>query len=321
MEKKYFLISIDTEGDNLWEWDNTKPITTNNSDYLYRFQSLCDKFGFKPTYLTNFEMALSKKFVKFAKKTLVYGGCEIGMHLHAWNSLPVAELKERNDGVKSEHPYITEYGEKDIEYKIKYLTNLINGTFNINLVTHRAGRWATNEVYARALEKYGYKYDCSFTPGISWESNSGYTNGSKGTDYSHYDNDVRNFYNTSMIEIPLQSYKNKRIKKENIHGLKSLIRNIQYAMKRKQMIQLRPNGHNLNDLLYVVKKNRKAKEDYLMFMLHSSEFMPSGSPNFRTEEDIEKLYKDLEILFEEISKYYVGMTIGEYGDKIAREKR
>lgn len=318
---KYFLISIDTEGDNLWEWDGATPISTQNAIFLERFQKLCDVYGFKPTYLSNYEMIKDDCFINFAKNALSYGGCEIGMHLHAWNSPPFVKLERRDDGVKSGHPYIVEYCEEDIDAKVKKLTDLIKEAFGITPITHRGGRWSSNDVYAKALEKNGYKYDCTFTPYKDWSDNPGYTNGSKGNDYSIYDNNVRNFYDTSIIEIPFGAYKNKRLKRENIHGVKTLIKNISYALKRKEYIELRPNGHNLSDLLYVVKKNRKSKDDYLMFMLHSSELMPGGSPNFRTKEDIEKLYADLEILFKKIKKYYVGMTIGEYGDKLVNAKK
>ena len=47
-------------------------------------------------------------------------------------------------------------------------------------------------------------------------------------------------------------------------------------------------------------------------MLHSSEFMPGGSPNFKTGEDIEKLYSDLEILFQIIATNFSGMTLNEF---------
>ena len=59
---KKFLISIDTEGDNLWDWDEKSPIGTLNSSYLPRFQELCDRYGFKPTYLSNWEMVSNPKF-------------------------------------------------------------------------------------------------------------------------------------------------------------------------------------------------------------------------------------------------------------------
>ncbi|MBV9084373.1 MAG: hypothetical protein JOZ62_16995 [Acidobacteriaceae bacterium] len=46
-------------------------------------------------------------------------------------------------------------------------------------------------------------------------------------------------------------------------------------------------------------------------MLHSSEFMPGGSPIFRTGEDVEKLYSDLRSLFSAASGF-TGATLQEY---------
>ena len=62
-KKPFFLITIDVEGDNLWS--RPKKITTNNSNYLPRFQKLCKDYGFKPTYLVNYEMACCPSFKEF----------------------------------------------------------------------------------------------------------------------------------------------------------------------------------------------------------------------------------------------------------------
>jgi hypothetical protein len=40
--------------------------------------------------------------------------------------------------------------------------------------------------------------------------------------------------------------------------------------------------------------------------------MPGGSPSFRDEADIECLYEDLEILFDELSGWCRGMTLKEF---------
>jgi hypothetical protein len=48
-------------------------------------------------------------------------------------------------------------------------------------------------------------------------------------------------------------------------------------------------------------------------MLHSSEFMPGGSPIFPTEADIENLYTDLGALFAAARKAgFRGTTLAEY---------
>lgn len=48
------------------------------------------------------------------------------------------------------------------------MTELIREKFGFVPVSHRAGRWAMNREYFRLLHKYGYKIDCSYTPGINW---------------------------------------------------------------------------------------------------------------------------------------------------------
>jgi hypothetical protein len=68
---KHFIITVDTEGDNLWEYKKGPPIGTENAKYLPRFQSLCEKYGFKPVYFTNYEMASSDTFVTEAKKAWI----------------------------------------------------------------------------------------------------------------------------------------------------------------------------------------------------------------------------------------------------------
>jgi len=53
-----FLVTIDTEGDNLWA--RSSVIEKRNAKYLPRFQKLCEKYGMRPTWLTNWEMANSR---------------------------------------------------------------------------------------------------------------------------------------------------------------------------------------------------------------------------------------------------------------------
>ena len=63
---KRFFITIDTEGDNLWDWREGMDIHTENARFLPRFQTLCEEYGLKPTYLSNFEMISDSFFRDFA---------------------------------------------------------------------------------------------------------------------------------------------------------------------------------------------------------------------------------------------------------------
>ena len=62
----------------------------------------------------------------------------------------------------------------------------------------------------------------------------------------------------------------------------------------------------------VVERNLEAGSDYVEFMLNSSEFMPGGSPTFKTAADIETLYENLEQLFAWLQPQTTGMTLFEY---------
>lgn len=53
---------------------------------------------------------------------------------------------------------------------------------------------------------------------------------------------------------------------------------------------------------------------HLEFMLHSSELMPGGSPNFQSASDIDRLYEGLEALFAELSGSCRGMTLAQFRD-------
>ena len=121
---KYFIITLDTEGDNAW--DRRSITTVENAKYLPRFQKLCDKYNFKPTYLTNYEMAKSKHFIELGKSIISDNRGEIGMHLHAWDSPPDYSLTDKD---WHHHPYLIEYPQDILIKKIKYMTTLLEDTF------------------------------------------------------------------------------------------------------------------------------------------------------------------------------------------------
>jgi len=291
-DKPAFLITIDTEGDNLWAVP--KVVTTKNSHYLPRFQMLCEKYGFKPTWLTNYEMAECSAFVEFGRDILQHRTGEIGMHLHAWDSPPIT-----NDALKNQ-VYLIEYPENIMKDKIKFMTELLEYQFECKVVSHRAGRWAFNSCYAHLLVEHGYLIDCSVTPHVSWTHVLGDPNGNGGTDYISFPSkpyfiDLDRIDcegNSSLLEIPVSII----LKSNESHTT----------------LWLRPNSYNLNSMLAILQQAYSEQWLCVEFILHSSELMPGGSPTFQTPESIEVLYDDLEILFSEAAKQFQGKTLCEF---------
>ncbi len=176
--KPVFLITVDTEGDNLWA--RPREITTRNAAFLPRFQELCERHGLRPTYLVTYEMARAPAFRELGLDVLRRGTAEIGMHLHAWNTPPLIPLTADDF---SYQPYLIEYPEPVMAEKVRILTDLLEDTFGVKMRSHRAGRWGFNETYARILVREGYLVDCSVTPHISWRRHLGAPNGRGGPDY------------------------------------------------------------------------------------------------------------------------------------------
>ena len=153
---KKFLVSIDTEGDNQWNWKKGNEIATENARYLSRFQQLCEKYGFKPTYLTNYEMAMSAEFQKMARQAIHNNAAEIGMHLHAWSTPPFVELSDLSF---PNAPYLIEFNSEIMEQKISTMTSTHQELYSCKVTTHRSGRWALDDRYIHLLHKHGNKVD------------------------------------------------------------------------------------------------------------------------------------------------------------------
>lgn len=306
--KRYFVITIDTEGDNLWAvTDLRTPVQTENAKFLYRFQQLCEKYGFIPTYLTNYEMANDDVMKELGRAGLKRGTLEIGAHEHAWNSPPYFPLLK--SPIKRGKAYLGEYPRLIIRKKLEYLTQTLEDTFQCPITSHRGGRWCLNAIIVSELERLGYMVDCTCTPGRNWSKYPGWTIGSKGTDWSSFEN--RPFMlgysiagkkkKSSIIEIPVTS-----VKKE----------------KNGVMKWFRPNGRNLMELLGILDYLYEQKAPYIEFMLHSSELMPGGSPTFMRNCQIEKLYNDLEVLFSALHEYgFFGVGLSDFASKYRQENR
>lgn len=296
---KFFIITVDTEGDNLWSYNLGDDISTKNADYIQPFQSLCEKYGFKPVYLTNYEMANDDLFVKQAKKWLANGNCEIGIHLHAWNNPPLIDLRGPYNG----NPYLIEYSEDVMRAKFDVIYNLLKEKFSIKPVSHRAGRWAMDNRYFNILKEYEVLVDCSHTAGASWKSQKGVTLG--GSDYTNV-SDIPTIIN-GVLEVPISVLKSHRPFAGNVrHRARCLIKG--------HGIYLRPAGSLFDEMKYYLDNLSKRKDlDYVEFMIHSSELMPGGSPYFPDVKSVNKLYQTMDALFSYAHRLgYQGITLKDY---------
>jgi hypothetical protein len=326
LQRPAFLITIDTEGDN--EWARPNDITTRNSRFLPRFQALCERYGLRPTYLTNYEMARCPDFQGFGRDVVGKGTAEIGLHVHAWSSPPLVPLTA--DDLKH-HPYLIEYPDAVMREKVDRLTDLLEDAFAVKMTSHRAGRWAFDERYARILAARGYLVDCSVTPYLSWRLYKGAPDGRGGTDYSRFPDeayfldldDIARPGDSALLEVPMSTVPARRpLAKAGRRALGNGSRLVRALGNRLFPVHwLRPIGGNADRMLEILSAAREEGRDYVEFMIHSSELMPGGGPRSRTATDIDALYDDMERLFEVAGKTFQGATMTEYYESLAARRR
>ncbi|MGB6975742.1 MAG: hypothetical protein WBD67_13750 [Terracidiphilus sp.] len=315
-----FIITVDTEGDNLWA--NPVEIETRNAAFLPRFQALCEKHRFRPTYLTDFEMAISGEYQEFARDLLRRDTAEIGMHLHAWNTPPLAV----NECATSSGKYLIEYPQAVMRGKIAFITGLLEETFGVKMHSHRAGRWAFDERYARMLSECGYTSDCSVTPGVSWRRHLGAPDGSGGSDYRGFPSrayflnldNIRKPGDSALLEVPMTTQR----RWERVASLLDpAAEPFPFARKVRDGLLFPVRWCRPQDRYYegfrALVQSLGASQGYrglthLEFMIHSSELMPGGSPYFPSDRHVASLYEFLEEIFPEIARHCVGMTLREF---------
>ena len=329
----HLIITIDTEADN--QWLRPSPTTTENVRFLPRFQELCNRFDFKPTWLSTWLMVKNPVFVDFVSPHLEAGCAEVGAHIHPWTTPPIDEAVE-GDG--SFHAFPHELPLELFKAKMTSLTELITDTFEAP-ISYRAGRYGFNETHIDVLLELGYKVDCSVVPYTTISRSPGMPGGVGGMDfrtarphvYFPDYKDCRKPGNSTLLEVPVTVLFPKWPLR-SIPALQSVLAQNDLSLISRALNKygygprwLRPSKRNsAADLIEVCRAAQKSGAPFLEMMFHSSELMPGCSPNFPDETSIERLYETFETLFTWLRKEGVqGATLGEFatnwlaGNKVA----
>ncbi len=311
-----FIITVDTEADD--QWKNRGEISLENIKFLHKFQSLCEKYDFFPTYLVSYEVANDENSVKVLKEWLKSERCEIGAHLHPWTTPPYTESEKKN---RQENAFPSELDDEVLKNKLISLTNKIKKSFEIEPKSFRAGRWGFDKIASKYLFDLEYKVDCSVTPKVSWKNFKGKVKGQGGPDFKN-SSVYPGYLESGLLEAPITIIYTGIFKKEGILTRKFSTMPNSFIKKvlNKLFFQLRwcrifPET-TLEDLKKVYKSAKKNKLPVLEFMIHSSELMPGGSPYAKNKEAVERIYEKLEGFFKYLKKENIkGITLKQYEHK------
>lgn len=312
------IITIDTEADNAWA--RSEVVSTENTRFIPRFQALCDRFGFKPTYLCTYEMVQDARFQETVGPYQAAGRAEIGAHLHPWTNPPFGPGDE--DGHRN-HPFPHELPIESFRGKMAVLTEAIDRAFGRPPTSYRAGRYGFDGPHIEVLAGLGYRVDCSVTPYCSWTHASGRPGGRGGMDFRRarpapYRPDPRDVCRPGagpLLEVPVTILFTKWL----LAG-SALLQGAYVKLVPSSLAQplarrgwgprwFRPlRETTAADLIEVYDRAERAGLPCVEMMFHSSELMPGGSPLFPDDAAIERLFEVFEGTFSALAGRGVGGT-------------
>lgn len=172
MPTPLLALTIDVEED-MPDWGITDPITVSNVDSLPRLAELCARHGVRPTYLCTYPVATLPTSAAVLRGLHARGDCEIGTHLHAWNTPPFQGVPGR-DGDERNHTYYQyELGPERFRAKLRKLHAALSELAGKEPSSFRAGRFGIDAATLRELLPLGYEVDSSVTPLSEQKSDRG----------------------------------------------------------------------------------------------------------------------------------------------------
>lgn len=163
MPPPLLVFTIDVEED-MPDWGITDPITVSNVEALRGLAALCARHGVRPTYLCNYPVATQPSSAAVLRELHARGDCEIGTHLHAWNTPPFQGVPGRVGDERSQTYYQYELGPDRFRAKLEVLHAALTELAGGPPRSFRAGRFGIDAATLRELLPLGYEVDSSITP-------------------------------------------------------------------------------------------------------------------------------------------------------------
>ncbi len=325
-QQTLLLVTVDTEEDNWGQ--HRSDITCRNINVIPRLQELFDRYNVLPTYLVTYQVCLQDWAVKILADIQREGRCEIGGHLHPWNTPPQSEI------LSSENSFL-----KNLDYslqieKLQNLTEKISEVFALRPTSFRTGRWGLGKATVDALLECGYTVDSSVTPTLSWrDPGNGPVFSSVETDpYILSGKNSSRKNGNGIFEVPATIGYNRwpfdfwdkiyAVAEKDVfkpfHLLGILNRT---SILRK--IWLSPEGFSAKRLISLVDILLRHDKRILNFSFHSNTLLPGLSPFTKTEQDVEDFFAKLSRVFEHLNRVTKlrPVTLSRVREEISHSKK
>ena len=298
------IVTIDTEEEGLWSGRFAGYDTpVENLAGIPAFQLICDRFDIKPTYLVNSPVVENERASAVFESIIAGSRCEIGCHIHPWNTPPV------DDDTTSERSYLCNLPLEEQRNKLATVTGQISQRFGQRPTSFRAGRYGLDSAGAELLRDLGYIVDSSVCPFMDYSEDGGPD--FRGAPWQPYfvghELTKPATSSTSLLEVPvsfgfnwtnferanrLQEWlSGPRLRRMRLRGILDrlgILRKIKFSPEKGDASQLRP----------LIRAYCDQDAPCMVMMFHSSSLQPGNTPYVRDDSELQGFLNTIERTFE-----------------------
>jgi hypothetical protein len=294
------VFTVDVEED-MPGWRIIDPIRVSNVAALTRLAELCAGLGVQPTYLCTYPVVTHPDSSAVLQGLGARGGCEIGTHMHPWNTPPFRGVPGR-DGDERRHAYYpSELPAASFREKLDALHRAVTAVAGEEPRSYRAGRFGIHGAALVELVARGYEVDTSITPLAEHRADGGPDfRSAPEHPYRPAATDAARAGDLAIVEIPVSVGLTRRLpaalrrayvrlpRWTRARGLLSrdLLGWIDYAWLYPVRFDLELMRRGADTLV-------AGGAPVLNVFLHSNELVPGQAGRVATAADVERVFADL----------------------------
>ncbi len=287
------VVTIDVEEEGLFsnQYDPHNP-PVENVPALTRLDPIFLKWGIRPTLLCTYSVASQKRHQDLLLGLREKWSAEIGAHLHHWNTPPLKELPYRQ-------PVPSEL--MDVQLLTAKLETLLETIRQIGIVpsSFRMGRFNMGPRMFSVMEKAEISVDSSVAPMRRYYGGPDHLTAPTDPYFPDALEPMRPG-NSRILEVPVTIL-------PVVRGLGAFFQGIGTQAPMKDRISwiaanlgslpAQPMWTGLRRLKTAVRVHQNRGGKVLTIFFHSSELMPGGCPEHKTQEDVDRFLDKLDGFF------------------------
>ena len=302
-QKRFLIVTVDTEEEGLWSGEFRSRATVKNISQAPLFQRICNRYGIRPTYVVTTPVVRDTEASNTLNVFFQEGQCEVGTHVHPWNSPPITEFDSQR-----KYSYMCNLP-SEVQYeKLANLTEEIENAFGHRPVSFRAGRYGIGSSTIALLSRLGYTVDSSVLPLVNYASQGGPDfRLANCLPYFPSETDLlSNGPTASLLEVPVTSgFTHKYF--EIAGGLKGFASQSPWRQLKAvgildrlgiaSQVKLSPEQASLKQMKKLSLSVLARGVSVLVLMFHSSSLLPGCSPYVKSQNELDAFLKRIDDYF------------------------